>query len=299
LNILRKLYYRLRPGQRRLARRVFFYPADLIDSLLKRRPHLVPPKGRIFTGQGDFAAMGDNYLDILIRYCHLQPHHHVLDVGCGIGRLARPLAGFLNEKGRYAGFDIVPDGIRWCNKHYRQYPNFSFLHIPLQNDLYNLETEAGAGSFRFPFNNNAFDQVVLLSVFTHMQPDEVENYLGEISRVLKQTGCCLATFFLITENSESFLDQSPEPFFPHRCADYFLHNPRVKSANIAFRYPFLQQLVAKAGLEVEAHHEGWWAGQARESCVDFQDVLILKKSGQINPNRRSAFDPADPDSLPA
>lgn len=277
MKIFRKLYYRLRPGQRRLARRLFFFPADFKDSLLRRRQHLVPPKGRIFTGQGDFAGMGDNYLDILIRYCGLQPHHHVLDVGCGIGRLARPLAGFLNEKGRYAGFDIVPDGIRWCSKHYRQYPNFSFKYIPLQNDLYNLDTNAGAAYFRFPFDNQAFDLVVLLSVFTHMQPAEVENYLGEISRVLQPGGCCLATFFLITENSESYLDQSPEPFFPYRFADYFLHDPRVRSANIAFRYSYIQRLIAKAGLEAEALHEGWWAGQAKESSVDFQDVLILRK----------------------
>ncbi len=277
MKLLRKLYYRLRPGQRRLARRLFFFPIDLVDSLLKKRPHLVPPRGRIFTGQGDFAGMGDNYLDLLVRLCGLQPNHYVLDVGCGIGRLARPLAGFLNIKGRYAGFDIVPDGIHWCNKHYRQHPHFSFLHIPLKNDLYNLNTEAGAASFRFPYENEAFDLVVLLSVFTHMQPEEVENYLGEISRVLKPGGCCFSTSFLITERSENYLDQSAEPFFPYRHADYFLHNPRVKNANIAYRYPFLRQMIAKAGLEVEAIREGWWAGRDKVDCPDFQDVVICRK----------------------
>lgn len=279
MKLLRKLYYRLRPGQRRLARRLFYFPGDLVDGLLKRRPHLVPPRGRIFTGQGDFAGMGDNYVDLLVRFCGLQPSHHVLDVGCGIGRLARPLAGFLNDKGRYAGFDIVPDGIHWCNKHYRQYPHFSFLHVPLKNDLYNLDTEAVAASFRFPYENEAFDLVVLLSVFTHMQPDEVENYLGEISRVLKPGGCCFATFFLITEGSENYLDQSAEPFFPDRHANYFLHNPRVKNANIAYRDSYLRQMTEKAGLEIEALHEGWWAGRDREACPDFQDVVIFRKPG--------------------
>lgn len=277
MSLLRKAYYSLGPAQRRVARRLVFFPADLIDSFSGKRQPLVPPRGRIFTGQGDFVAAGDDLLKNLISTCQLKPGHQVLDIGCGIGRLARPLTGFLDEKGRYEGFDIVKEGIEWCKKHYQKYSNFNFTHIPLQNDLYNLESEALAGKLMFPYPHSVFDLTALISVFTHMQPDEVENYLQEIARVLKTGGHCFATFFLITRNSEKFLDNAKNPFFPHRYNNYFLHNNKVKNANIAYRYEFISMLAAKAGLSIQYHNEGWWAGKSQDACMNFQDVVVMKK----------------------
>lgn len=277
MDVLRKVYYRLRPGQRRLVRRLFYLPRDVYDSLLNKRPPLVPPRGRIFTGQGDFVAIGNNFLDLFIRHCGLQPHHHILDVGCGIGRIARPLTAYLNENGSYEGFDIVKDGIEWCQKHYLPFPHFQFTWMPLLNDLYNLESDHDAANLHFPYDDNSFDLVVLTSVFTHMQAGEVKNYLMEISRVLKKDAYCFATFFLITEDSEKHLDQSNNPFFPYRYEHYFLHNKQVKNANIAYRHDYALAMIHEAGLIADQFHPGWWAGNPRDKCMDFQDVLVLKK----------------------
>lgn len=277
MKLLRRIYYWLRPGQRRLVRRWFFLPADLFDLLLNRQTPLVPPKGRIFTGQGDFVETGNTFLKNFIDTCSLQPHHHILDVGCGIGRVARPLAGFLDHRGRYEGFDIVQEGIDWCKKHYMDYPNFSFRYLPLQNDLYNLNSNVQADAFRFPYPDQDFDLVILTSVFTHMQAEEVKNYLGEIARVLKPGGHCFATFFLITQVSESYLDQSTDPFFPYRYDDFFLHDDHVKNANIAYRYPFIKKMIEQSSLSVKELYEGWWAGKGREACMNFQDVLIMSR----------------------
>ncbi len=277
MSLLRSLYYWLRPTQRRLIRRWFFFPVDLFDLLFRRRMPLVPPKGKIFTGQGDFVEAGNAFLKNFLDTCNLKPHHHILDVGCGIGRVARPLTGFLSRDGRYEGFDIVKGGIDWCNKHYMDYPNFSFRYMPLHNDLYNLSSELSAKSFRFPYPDKLFDLVILTSVFTHMQPEAVKNYLDETTRVLKPGGHCFATFFLITKTSESYLDQSPNPFFPYRYDDYFLHNDRVKDANIAYRYAYIKRMVKQSGLTVKSLYEGWWAGKNKEACVNFQDVLIMTR----------------------
>jgi ubiquinone/menaquinone biosynthesis C-methylase UbiE len=277
MNLLRKAYYSLGPVQRRLARRLVFLPADLVDSVSGKRLPLVPPRGKIFTGQGDFVAAGDELLGNMISTCNLEPGHHVLDIGCGIGRLARPLTGFLDEKGSYEGFDIVKDGVEWCKKHYVNFSNFNFTYIALQNDLYNLESNAGADKFAFPYPDSAFDLAALISVFTHMQPGEVENYLQEIGRVLKPGGHCFATFFLITRNSEIFLDDARNPFFPHRYNNYFLHNNKVKNANIAYRYEFISKLAAKAGLSIQYHNEGWWAGKSQDACMNFQDLVVMTK----------------------
>ncbi len=277
MGLLRRVYYALGPLQRRWARRLFFLPVDLLDTLLKRRTTLVPPKGRIFTGQGDFAATGNALLKNLIETCAINPEHHILDVGCGIGRLARPLTFFLNNCGKYEGFDVVEDGIKWCKENYITYPNFNFTFIPLKNDLYNLRTENTADAFQFPYPDQSFHLVVLTSVFTHMQIDEVKNYLFEIGRVLKPESHCFATFFIINKETEKFLDTTHIPFFPYRFEHYFLHDPKVKNANIAYRYEVIEKMAFEAGLIVDQFYDGWWAGKTENSCMNFQDVLILKK----------------------
>lgn len=277
MSVFRKAYYSLGPVQRRLARRLFFLPADLVDSVTGKRNPLVPPRGKIFTGKGDFVSAGDELLGNIISTCNLEPGYHVLDIGCGIGRLARPLTGFLDEKGSYEGFDIVKDGVEWCKKHYQNYSNFNFTHIALKNDLYNLASNAGADKFAFPYPGSAFDLAALISVFTHMQPGEVENYLHEIGRVLKPGGHCFATFFLITRNSEKYLDNIHKPFFPYRHDNFFLHSKKVKNANIAFRYEYISKLAVRAGLSIKYHNEGWWAGKAKDACMNFQDVLVIVK----------------------
>lgn len=275
--LLRKCYYLLPPVQRRVFRRLFFLPVDLADCITGKSKPLVPPRGLIFVGQGDFVEIGDNLLQHFQRLCQLQPYHRILDVGCGIGRIARPLAGFLNENGTYEGFDIVKEGINWCQKHYDAYPNFRFIYTPLQNDLYNLSADKRASEFTFPYGENEFDLVILTSVFTHMQPAGVANYLQEVGRVMKPGGRCFVTFFVITPASEKHLDESQNPFFAHRFGHYFLHNTRVKDANIAYRCEYLSALFINAGLEQLQFHPGWWAGLPKEQCINFQDVMVLGK----------------------
>ncbi len=277
MKLIRTLYYQLQPKQRRLARRLVFFPIDLIDTVLNKRPPLVPQKGKIFTGQGNFVADGNKMLQDIISTCTLKPEHHILDIGCGIGRLARPLTEFLSVDGSYQGFDVVPDGIKWCEKQYKKYPNFTFTHIPLTNDLYNLNSKHKATEFVFPYNDKCFDLVILTSVFTHMQPEEVKNYMQEISRVLKPDGHCFATFFVIDQDSESYLDKASEPFFPYRFGDYFLHDKRVKNANIAYRISFIEKIAEIAGLSIKQFNQGWWAGRDADACMNFQDVIILRK----------------------
>jgi SAM-dependent methyltransferase len=66
---------------------------------------------------GMFKAIGVQFLGYLIELCGLQPGDAVLDVGCGSGRVAVPLTGYLNREGRYAGFDVSRPAIAWCTVH--------------------------------------------------------------------------------------------------------------------------------------------------------------------------------------
>jgi SAM-dependent methyltransferase len=273
--LLRKLYYFLSPGLRRTVRRIVYFPSDILIKIFTGRDKLVPPKGMIFTGSGDFTGQGDLIQAAIIKLCDLKNDAHILDIGSGIGRVARPMAYFLNENGSYDGFDIVKEGITWCTEAYKEYPNFRFRHIPLQNDLYNLSTENKASSFFFPYSSGQFDLVVLTSVFTHMQEADVQQYLHEIGRVLKKGKYCFSTFFIITVESDEFLKNSKDPFFKHRYENFFLHDNRVKDANIAYKFEVIEKMLFNSGLKIKSFHPGWWAGRKKEDCLIFQDVMII------------------------
>jgi SAM-dependent methyltransferase len=238
---------------------------------------MIPPKGMIYVGSGDFAEQGRNMRDLLVKYAGLKPDSSVLDAGCGIGRLAAPLTKFLNENGSYDGFDVVKKGIDWCNKHIAAtYPNFRFLHVDLKNDLYNDKTEREARSFIFPYEDNSFDCVVLTSVFTHMMPDDVDNYTAQIARVMRPGGKCLVTFFLVNDDILERMNAGGTCFvFKHSYGDYLLMDNRVKEANVAYREDFLQKLFDRYGLRKEAVYCGQWSNNC--NYISFQDVIVLSK----------------------
>src|SRR6218665_3498461 len=54
----------------------------------------------------DFVRVGQQFKQLFLE-AGLQPHHAILDVGCGIGRAAAPLVDYLDENGRYAGFHLM------------------------------------------------------------------------------------------------------------------------------------------------------------------------------------------------
>jgi SAM-dependent methyltransferase len=263
-----------------MARRVYYLPLDAIDALTGRRGPMIPPRGRIFIGSGDFVKTGNEILDQLTGLAGLKPEHRVLDVGCGIGRVALPLTGFLNEKGSYEGFDIVKSAITWCkNRISTRYPYFGFTHIDLRNDLYNLTTDERARDFVFPYEDAEFDLVFLTSVFTHMVLDDVENYLDQISRVLKPGGTCFATFFIINEEAGTCMKESGLAWFETRLEHHYLLHARVKEANVAFDEDYLcHQMIGGRGFTLDQVHYGFWSGRQKTDLGNFQDICIFKKS---------------------
>lgn len=277
--LLRKAYYWLPPAWRFLARRLYYWPVDSLDSLVGRRHPLRPPKGMIYIGSGDFIAQGERMREQFIQLGGLQAQHQVLDVGCGIGRIAIPLTSFLQHPGSYDGFDVIKSGVDWCQKHIsRRFPNFQFKYIPLNNDLYRKDGD-DAAHFVFPYAPESFDFIILTSVFTHMLPEEVNNYLHQIARVLKPGGTCFATFFLCNEASASLAGTNPAFQFPFDKGHYKLMDEKVQSANVAYDENWLlEKILPYCGLRVSKTHYGYWSGRHKEDCVDFQDILILNKA---------------------
>jgi ubiquinone/menaquinone biosynthesis C-methylase UbiE len=275
----RKLYYFLSPALRLLVRRLYYLPIDLYEKLTGKRDALTPPRGMVFVGYGDFIQTGETLFNQIKEVCHLKPEFRVLDVGCGIGRLAVPLTKFINEKGSYEGFDIVWQGINWCTKHIKpKYPNFNFLYVDLKNDLYNLKTRNEAKDYIFPYKDNEFDLIILTSVFTHMLPADISNYLNQIHRVLKKDGKCFATFFLLNQEIKASIEKRDHFNFPYIFDNYRLFNKNVKEANVAYEESFLLlDLFPKNNLIADKIYYGWWSGKSRDNSLGYQDTIILTK----------------------
>ncbi len=274
---LRKIFYSLPPSLRFIARRWYYFPLDAWGLLTSKRDPLQPPRGLIYTGSGDFQAQADKMLRFFVTKAGLQTEHTILDIGSGIGRMAIPLARYLNKHARYEGFDVVKLGVHWCQQHIsKQFPNFRFQYIPLKNDLYRADG-ADAAQFRFPYADAVFDFTIVISVFTHMLPAQVENYLYEIVRTLKPGGVCVATFFILNEESKQRMPSNPAFVFPYDQGHYRLMDQKVQAANVAFEESYLEEQLHRAGLSVQQFYAGYWCGRAKTECEDFQDILVLKK----------------------
>ncbi|MCB0643042.1 MAG: class I SAM-dependent methyltransferase [Phaeodactylibacter sp.] len=230
----RTLFYRLPPSLRFLARRLYYLPYDLRHKRQTQKGIPLPPKGLVYTGGGDFLEEGERILKFCQREGGLAPGHRVLDIGSGIGRLALPLTDFLDSTGSYAGFDVIQTGVRWCRDHIQsKFPNFQFQYIELKNDLYR-SGGIQAEQFTFPYEDQSFDWVLVNSVFTHMIPEEVVQYLKEIERILKPGGYCYATFFVYDSTVKARIKQMDDFQFPYDYGHYRLMDDQVQSANVAY-----------------------------------------------------------------
>ena len=199
---LRRLYYHIP-----LFRKLYYLPVDFLETLLGKRGKNTPPRSLIFIGDSHFEETGKEFFNYFKQIGNLKPNETVLEIGCGIGRMALPLTNYLTD-GRYEGIDIVEEGIDWCRKNISaKYPNFRFQLADIHNALYNPKGTENAAGYRFPFEDKTFDFVFLTSVFTHMVLPEVDNYVAEISRILKKGGRCFATFFLVDETAKKFVNK--------------------------------------------------------------------------------------------
>ena len=225
-----------------------------------------------------FVDIGKGITDQFIQQGFVYPKSRVLDMGCGLGRLAWPLTEFLTE-GSYDGVDVVKSSIAWCKENYSEYDNFRFHHANLFSTFYNPKAKQKAVDYKFPFDDKAFDFQWSTSVFTHMMLDEVDNYLSEISRTLRKNARCWNTIYLLDEDAEN-LQAAPEPKRMHLAYQIDsgrLIDEKVPEKLIAFRQRLITDLYKKNGLRIEDIRYGPWSGRDYNIRSGFQDTIIARK----------------------
>jgi SAM-dependent methyltransferase len=277
---LRRLRYT--PTERWLwARRLWYAPGDALDRLSGRYDPAIPPRWLRIVGSGEFTAVGEAFLTHFVDFGGLRPDEAVLDIGCAVGRMALPLARYLGDQGRYEGFDIVPEAVRWCQRCITpRHPNFHFQVADVRNARYHPTGRETAVDYTFPYPDATFGFAFATSVFTHMPTDAVAHYLAETARVLASGGRLLATFFLINAESQALIARGASDLrFVRSGAHHhtLAERPGDPDYLVAFDEDVLRGLLADAGLSLDAPiRYGSWCGRATH--VSYQDLVVARKT---------------------
>lgn len=117
----------------------------------------------------------------LLRHYGLPADGYLVDVGCGSGRLAKPMSDYL--KGRYLGFDLVPELVAHARRITGR-PDWRFEVIE---------------HIEIPEQDETADMVCFFSVLTHLLHEQSYWYLEEARRVLKPGGRIVFSFLEFSE----------------------------------------------------------------------------------------------------
>ena len=250
---------------------------DAIDVVLRRRAPMTPPRVLIEgVGEGDFGRIGQHLATIATTAGELMPQGRILDIGCGVGRLAVPLTSYLTT-GEYSGFDVSARAINWCRSHVAVlHPNFWFNHVDLASSTYNPRGTLRPEHFSFPCADASVDLVFASSVFTHLLPAAADHYVAEAARVLKPGRCAMLSFFLLDAAVKSRLGTLipsfryfPEPY-------YGLANESEPEAAVAYDVDVVLEALSRRGLQVVRVARGGWSGYP--DPLSYQDFVVARRT---------------------
>ena len=232
------------------------------------------------SGDGDWKAAGDAIVLWAQALCGVPRDAQVLDIGCGPGRMAEGLLGYLSDDGRYTGFDVSQAAITHAETRLGSDARARFHHADIHNLEYNPRGETEASAYEFPVPDESLDFAFATSVFTHMHTKDVAHYIGEIARTLKPGGCALVTVFLMDSESRVAMAAGRARYrFDKRIdAQSASIDARTPERAMAFEDGFILDQLQTHSLTIEGDiHRGTWRGH--DNAMAFQDMLVVRKPG--------------------
>jgi SAM-dependent methyltransferase len=283
-SVSRALFNASPPAVRSGLRRLRHTGRNLADLVMDRVPWLgrmadteeIPSHLLTAAEISSFRQIGDRFLKYFVDLGELRSDHAVLEVGSGPGRMALPLTKHLTT-GSYVGFDVMAESVRWCRRAISsRHRNFRFEVADIYNGVYNPGGRSRASNYRFPYPDAHFDFVFLTSVFTHLLPPDMENYLHEVTRVMKPGARCLITFFLLNAESRQLTNAGRSSFaFTVDEGRYATVAGESSESAIAYDEVYVSSLMDANGLRDRDVRYGNWC--RRPSALDYQDLVFATR----------------------
>jgi len=145
-----------------------------------------------------YLLSGDAWQILLSKF--LVPDAQLLDIGCGVGKMARNLAHHPYIK-KYIGFDVIQESIDFCNQDLapRIGEKFEFHCLDVYSEFYNPQGTLKSTEVVFPAADGSIDLTWGCSLFTHLFEEDAKHYLREVRRVLSPRGLFLPTIHINPE----------------------------------------------------------------------------------------------------
>ncbi|NER01850.1 MAG: glycosyltransferase family 92 protein [Okeania sp. SIO3C4] len=229
----------------------------------------------------NFRNAAFKWLGYLIEIVGLKSTDHVLELSCGIGKVAYALANYLKPIAGYEGIDFREKVLLWPQQEITtRKPNFNFRWENIYHPTYNPNGTVSVVEFGLPYHNFSFDVVCITNLFTHLRISEIRHCLHQVHRVLKSEGRLLCGCFLLNPESQKLIAQGKaSQKLMYEIEDGFTLDSELPEKGIGFLESLLLNLVEECGLKVVGKYYGSWCG--RQSFTN-QDLLVLQKKTQLS-----------------
>lgn len=145
-------------------------------------------KAKIIAG-GEFNSSTDSDIGLILKHLQPMPEDILIDFGCGIGRLMKPLSHHVKQ---IIGLDVSEETINYGLKYCDGLKNVMFK--PMQSEhMIGLSDE------------EMVDKIYSFLVLQHISKSKVLSLLYEFGRILKTDGKVLLQFPNLYKNENEYL----------------------------------------------------------------------------------------------
>jgi len=179
----------------------------------------------------------------------------LLDWGCGSGRVIRHLPSILDTSNKVYGTDYNLDYVRWC-----------------QNNIVGADIRQNKLSPPLSFEEDFFDAIYGISIFTHLSQRMHFAWMKELNRVINENG-----ILLLTTHGNSFrekLSKNERQLFDS--GELVEHSYKIEGNRLYASYQspmFFEKLCITNGFKILEHIKG-----EKKNNKPQQDVWILRRN---------------------